>query len=261
MKPGQSRLLVFWPLFFLSTSLEAAVALFILLRIPFEGAGFSITRWALIIPMFATIVLSIVAVYFSWRNANFRTRWLNVDSQPKLYRFLTITFPVLAAVAGIGAFWLRWWNPDRLLPFFERAWPLLAFVILFSMQSTIWILALRFGLHKAEFAPRKPALISFVILLFFFGFVSLTRLGVTPDPAYWGEPGVPIQGWQLGLGLLVGLLFLPLSLLPFFNSNSRRTDFIISILIWALAAGIWMSVPNEVLKNSFYFEINNYVSQ
>jgi len=249
-------LLDFWPLYFLLTFLEAAVALLALLRVPSEGAGFSVTRWALLLPLLVAALASAIAAFFSWRNLDFRSRWLEINAKPRLYNFLTIAFPLLTAITGIGAYLLRWWNPDKLLPFFERAWPLLAFIIISGIQSTLWLLALRFGIHKADFPDRKPALIAFVVLLFVFGFVSLTKLGVTPDPAYWGEPGVPIQGWQLGLALLGGVLFLTLSLLSFFKPGSPRTDFIIGLLIWALAAGIWLSVPNEVLKNSFYFPIN-----
>ena len=256
MKNGQPRLLDFWPLFFLLAFLEAAVALFALLRIPTEGAGFSATRWILIFPLAATLIAASFAAYFSWHDSNFQDRWLDVNSRPKLYRILSWAFPLLAVAAGFGAFTLRWWDPDQLLPFFERAWPLLAFVIIFSIQATLWLLILRLGIHKVDFPARKPALITFIILLFVFGFVSLTKLGVTPDPAYWGEPGVPIQGWQLGLALILSASFLPISLLPFFKSNSRRADILIGILIWALAAGIWISVPNEVLKNSFYFPID-----
>lgn len=255
MEPNRHRSLDFWPLFFLLAFLEAAVALLILLRIPSEGGFFSFSRLVLIFPLFAATLIFVFAVYFSWRNSNFRARWLEVDARPRLYSFLTVAFPLLASGAGIGAFLLRWWEPDRLLPFFERAWPLLAFVILFSLQSTLWLLILRFGIHKTDFTARKPALTAFVILLIVFGFVSLTKLGVTPDPAYWGEPGVPLQGWQLGLALIVSALFLPLCLLPFFKRNPRQVDFLIGALIWALAAGIWLSVPNEVLKNSFYFPI------
>jgi hypothetical protein len=272
MKHNQHRLLDTWPLFFLLAILEAAAALLVLLRIPSEGNGLSITRWALIFPLFAAIFASAFAAYFSWRNSNFRAHWLDVDARSTLYGFLTVAFPLLAIVTIIGAFLLRWWNPERLLPFFERAWPLLAFVILFSFQSTLWLLALRFGLHKADFNAHKPTLIAFVILLAIFVFVSLTKLGMTPDPAYWGEPGVPLLGWQLGLALIIVTLFLlfsiaastssarrhgiGLNLLPFFKSNSHRTDILIGILIWALAAGIWLSVPNAVLKNSFYFPID-----
>lgn len=285
MKAKQLRLPDYWPLFFLLAFLEAAVALIALLRIPSESAGFSVTRWALILPLLGVLAGCAFAAYKSWHNPDFRARWLDSNTRPKLYEFLSLAFPTLAAAAGIGAFTLRWWDPDRMLPIFERAWPLLAFIIVFSIQSTFWFLAVRFGIHKADFTTRKPALIAFIILLFAFGFVSLTKLGVTPDPAYWGEPGVPIQGWQLGLALILGASFLPLSLyhprrpsrpraassslattggglaartggLPFFKSNSRRSDFLIGALIWALAAGIWIGVPNEVLKNSFYSPID-----
>ncbi len=256
MKHNQHRLLDTWPLFFLLAFLEAAAALLVLLRIPSEGSGLSITRWALVFPLLVTVVVSALGAYFSWRDMNFRADWLDVDARPKMYGFLTIVFPLLAIVTMIGAFLLRWWDPERLLPFFERAWPLLAFVIIFSIQSTLWLLTLRFGLHKADFKARKPTLIAFVILLAIFGFVSLTKLGVTPDPAYWGEPGVPLQGWQLGLALILGVLFLGFSLFPFFKSDARRSDLLIGVLIWVLAAGIWLSVPNAVLKNSFYFPID-----
>ncbi len=255
MNNRQSRLLDFWPLFFLLAFMEAAVALYALSRIPSEG-GISVMRWVLISPLLVTIIISAIAAYFSRRGSNFRPRWLEPDTRPALYKFLTLFFPALTALTSVGTFTLRWWDPERLLPFFERSWPLLAFVIIFSLQSTLWLLILRFGFHKTEFSALKPALVAFGLLIIVFGFVSLTRLGLTPDPAYWGEPGVPIQSWQLGLTLILAVSFLPLSLSPFFKSNSRRTDFIVGIFIWALAAGLWLSVPNEVLKNSFYFPID-----
>jgi hypothetical protein len=266
MEHNRHKLLDFWPLFFLLAFLEAAVALIALVRIPNEGTGlilgFSITRWALLLPLLGIMLLTLAAALYSWKNIDARTRWLEPTSRPKLYSGLSLAFPILAIATGIGAFFLRWWDPERLLPFFERAWPLLAFVIIFSIQSTLWLLILRFGIHKADFPACKPALIAFVLLLFVFGFVSLTKLGLIPDPAYWGEPGVPVQGWQMGLALIIGASFLTFSLYhprrghPFFKSNSRRTDLIIGVLIWALATGIWLSVPNEVLKNSFYFPID-----
>jgi hypothetical protein len=256
MDHRKHKLLDLWPLFFLLAFLEAAVALYALLHIPSEGAGFSITRWALIIPLFAAMVVSALAAYYSWRKATFLTRWLDTDIYPKTFRFLNIVFPLVAITASIAAFILRWWNPERLLPAFERAWPLLAFIILFCLQSTLWLLVQRFGLRKVDFNARNPALIAFGFLLFVFGFISLTKLGITPDPAYWGESGVPIQGWQLWLALIMAASFLPLSLFPFFKCNPRRSNILLGALIWALAIGIWLSVPNAVLKNSFYFPID-----
>ncbi len=256
MNNRQSKLLDFWPLFFLLALLEAAVALFALLHIPSEGGNISAMRLVLIFPLFIAILVSGVGAYASWRNTIFRDHWLKPDFHPRLYKFLTIVFPLFTALTSIGAFLLRWWDPARLLPFFERIWPLLAFMIIFSIQSMLWLLILKFGFQKADFPAFKPAFIALVILLAVLGFIILTKLGITPDPAYWGEPGVPIQGWQMGLALIVSASFLPFSLSPFFKSDSRRTDYIIGLLIWALAAGIWLSVPNQVLKNSFYFPID-----
>jgi hypothetical protein len=256
MEQNRHRLLELWPLFFLLASLEAAVALFMLLRIPSEGGGFSLTRWATIFLLFAMVVLPAIAAFFARRDGSFRKRWLDPESQPKLYKFLTLAIPYFTAGISSFAFWLRWWDPERLLSLFERAWPFLALWTVIGIQSTFWLLLLRFGIRRADFQPGKPALISFTILLLVFGFVSVTGLGLTPDPAYWGEPGVPLQGWQLGLALIGGALFLPLSLLPFIKAYPRRTDVLVGALVWALAAGIWLSVPNEVLKNSFYFPID-----
>ena len=256
MNNKQLRLLDFWPLFFLLAFLEAAVALIALLRIPSDEIGISATRWVLLLPILVALAASAFASYSSRFNPEFRTHWLDPVSRPRLFQFLSLAFPALATVAVIGSFLLRWWDPSQLLPFFERAWPLLAFIIIFGIQSTLWLFLLRFGVHRTELPAGKPGLIAFVILLFAFGFVSLTRLGVTPDPAYWGEPGVPIQGWQLGLTLILGAYFLPLSMLPIVKSNPRRTEIILCILIWLITLGIWLSVPNDVLKNSFYFPID-----
>lgn len=255
-KPSRLFLSSSWPLFFLLASLEAAVALLVLLRIPSEGGSLSLARWGLVVLLIGIAIAFGIAAYFSWRKTSFITRWLDPESRPGLFSFLTVSFLLLATGAGVGAFLLRWWHPDQLLSTFERAWPLLGFVILFSLQATVWLLALRFGIRKAGFEVGKPAIIAFIFLLLVFVFVSLTKLGLTPDPAYWGEPGVPILGWQLGLALILGVLFLPLCLHPFFRSNPRRSDFLVGLLLWALAAGIWLSVPNEVLKNSFYFPID-----
>ena len=250
----------FWSLFFLISALEAAASLLALANIPSEGKrlllGFSATRWALMLPLLVAMIVCTAAAYISWRKPDFRARWLDKDTRASLYKSLIVAFPLLATGTGIGAFLLRWWDPERLLPFFERTWPLLVFVIIFSLQATLWLLILRHGIHKANFETRKPARFAFIVLLLVFGFVSLTRLGVTSDPAYWGEPGVPIQGWQLGLALIVSASFVTISPLPFFKSPPRRTDIVLGVLVWVVAAGIWLSVPNSVLKNSFYFPID-----
>ncbi len=104
--------------------------------------------------------------------------------------------------------------------------------------------------------PRKPiylsALAAFCLLLLFFLFISLTRLGLTPDPAYWGEPGVPMLGWQFGLALVAGLCILALT----FSPRARALNFFLPLTLYLFALILWLSVPVDVLANSFYMPIN-----
>ncbi len=263
-----SKRTVHWPLYFSVVFLEAAAALVALARIPAEAThlilGFSAARWALFAPLLITMAGCLALAQAAYRRPAFVARWLEPNAHPRAFASLTAASALLAAGTGLGAFWLRWYDPARLLPFFERAWPLLAFFIVFSVQTALWLLILRFGIRKVDFSARRPALAAFLLLLLTFGFAALTRLGLTPDKAYWGEPGVPIQTWQLGLTLLGGGLLLTLrlasgqtlNLLPFFERRPRLMDFLLPLLIWALAVGLWSSVPNAVLKNSFYSPID-----
>lgn len=249
-----------WPLFFLLTFLEAAVAFLILLRVPGEGArlvlGFSPMRWALLVPLMFAMAASLLMARMTRRRPALTTRWLEPTFKPGLFSFLIYLFALLTLAAGCGWFLLRWYDPGKFLPFYERAWPLLAFVFLFSFQAVFLLISLRAGIRKAVFPAGKPSLVTFLVLLLVFGLVAATGLGLIPDESYWGEPGVPVQGWQLVLALLGGSLILIISLQPFFKSRVRLVEFILPVFLWLLAAGIWLSVPNEVLKNSFYFPID-----
>lgn len=258
--PKTDKLLLLWPLYFSLLFLEAAAAFLILARIPAEGTqrvlGFSAARWALLAPLLLVMMGSLSLAFLSRRRPTWLANWLEPTARPGRFESLAAASALFATGTGLGSFWMRWYDPDRLRPFFERAWPLLAFLLVVSIQTTLWLLILRFGIRRVDFPARQPALVAFALLMLTFGFVALTRLGITPDRAYWGEPGVPIQAWQVGLTLLSGVLFLTLSLLPFFERRLRLVDFLLPLFVWALAVGIWASVPNKVLKNSFYFPID-----
>ena len=111
-------------------------------------------------------------------------------------------------------------------------------------------LALRHGFRPAGLGPlRRPwwvfaGLLGAILLL-----VAVTRLGLTPDPAYWGETGVPLQGWQFASARhwragAVGGAILP------------RPSLLIPALIYLLALALWLSVPGDVLRNGFYVSID-----
>ena len=107
------------------------------------------------------------------------------------------------------------------------------------------------------FPKEKPlwlaAGVAFMILLAVIAFIAVTRIGLLPDSAYWGEPGVPVLGWQLGLALLCGAC---LFLAGLRWRNARKIDWALAAGVWLLAVAIWMTVPVGVVKNSFYAPIN-----
>jgi hypothetical protein len=86
-------------------------------------------------------------------------------------------------------------------------------------------------------------------------FVSLTKLGITRDPAYWGEPGVAIIGWQAVVSFLIGFGIMLASLRYAYDSHRNVYTFIIPAAIWIISVAIWLSVPWNALQNSFYAPI------
>jgi len=248
-----------WPLFLLLIFLEAATALLALIRIPVEGArlilGFSAARWGMMLPLMASMAVSLILARMT-RRSKVPIHWLDAGKHSALYTGLSGILAVLSAGTAVGSFLLRWYDPSRYLPFFERAFPFLAFIIIASLQTSLWFLFLRFGFHKIELSARKPAWVAFVALILVFVFVAATRLGLTPDHAYWGEPGAPIQFWQLGLALIGGLGLFVATLFQPIKRRQRLINFLLPFFVWGLAVFIWLSVPNTVLKNSFYFPID-----
>jgi hypothetical protein len=256
----QLNLMTTWSLFFFLTFLEAVAGFIFVLVVPSEISrgilGYSASRWAIMFPLLIAAGASLWAAAAVRRNSEFQSRWLSPGSKPALFRLLTLAAILMAFVTGSIAFLLRWFDPPALLPYFERSWPLLAFVLLFSFQSLLWLSYLRFGWHKRTPNSLRAGLIAFALLMLVYIFISLTKLGITPDKAYWGEPGVPIQGWQFFFVLMIGALYLVVTLLPGSRRHPRRTDIFTILLVYSLALGVWLSVPNEVLRNSFYFPID-----
>ena len=237
-----------WRWFFLFAALEAGAALLVLFLVPHQGSSFSLTRLA----MFGILLgFFILWIYFFARPP---TRW------EFLIRPLFASISALLAVAlGGSLFLLRYLNPDRYLPYYQRLGPILFYLLVLALQFSVFTLISLYGLHRDnnhQFSPvSKYSLIAFCVLLCVLCFVVITHLGFTKDPAYWGEPGVPLLGWQAAVAILVGGLVLILGLRFAFNRGRRSiaySDVIFAILIWGVAVFIWLSVPMSVMQNSFY---------
>ncbi len=239
----------YWPWFFFATAFESLLAISALLFIPSEN-GLSLARIGLlsilIVFFFVGIYLGLIA----------RRDFSRFDFLAKTTFIISSAFLILTS--SLFLFLLRYLNPERLLPYYERLSPLLWYLVIIGFQAFIFFLLTKNGLHLREFLQQKPVhlstLIAFGLLLAVFLFVALTKLGITPDTGYWGEPGVAILGWHFLLSILIGFSTL-LALTRITNHKSQIANFIIPLSLYVMACILWLSVPVDVLQNSFYAPI------
>ena len=248
----------FWPQFILLCLAEGWIALASLFAIP--GEGLSVSRLALA----GILVLTLAAqtwLLLRSRNSDWRTRHLDPAARPGLFRVALILSALLLLTSGLALFLLRYLNPEATASYLVRARPVLLYFLALSAQSTIWLAVIIYGIYPENIKPGKeivrPFAAFFGVFVLLWLLIALSGLGVTEDKSYWGEPGVPILGWQLVLALTLG------SLIVFRHRffSSRRADFILACIIWILAVAAWMSVPLSVLKNSSYAPINPPTNQ
>ena len=243
--------------FYFLCSIEGAVALVALLLIPSEGASLSPARLALSAIIFSLMLMS---AWFA-----FRTPQLDRLARTSLILLVTL----LSLTFSLILFLLRYLNPEAFLPLYTRLSPLLWYLLALSIQFALCHHHLKNGFHLDALKQNKPIFVAsfavFALLLLLLLFVSLSKLGITKDTAYWGEPGVPILGWQFLLSILLGATILIYQLrnytitnyqLPITKfSNSPILNFLLPLAIYLTASTLWLSVPVDSLKNSFYAPI------
>jgi hypothetical protein len=235
----------YWPWFFFAAAFESLLAIIALLLIPSEGV--SLARLALL----GILSLFLAAGTFFGLRARAASLDLNSCARP----IVIYSAALLTLTSGLALFLLRYLNPERLLPYYERLSPLLWYLLVLGVQSTFFLLAARNGLHPEDVKKRGPVyragLMALAVLSAIFLFVLITKIGIVPDAAYWGEPGVAILGWQMALSLLAGLVILLWSR----KSFPRFAGMYLPLGIYVLACILWLSVPMSVLENSFYAPI------
>ena len=247
-----------WPQFILLCIVEGLAALAVLFAIP--GEGLSLARLALA-GLIILILASLTLLFLRSRISDWRTRWLDPTTRPALFRAVLILASLLFLTCGLILFLLRYLHPEATASYLVRARPVLIYLMILSGQSILWFVWLTQGIHPDKLKNQKgllrPTAIFFGIFIFAWLVIHFTGLGVTQDPSYWGEPGVPILGWLFVLTLLIGFFFLFGH--GFFSSH--RADMIIAFFLWLIAVALWMSVPLSILKNSSYAPINPPTNQ
>jgi len=149
-----------WRWFFLFAALEAGAALLVLFLVPHQGGSFSLTRLA----MFGILLgFFILWMYFFARHP---ARW------EFLIRHRSPRFRLCFAVAlGLSLFLLRYLDPDRYLPYYQRLAPILFYLLVLALQFSVFTLISLYGLHRGnnpQFAPVfKSSLVALCIALAF----------------------------------------------------------------------------------------------
>ena len=234
--------------FFYLCATEGLIALAALLLIPSEGGTISLARLVLV-----AIILTLI---FLWIYLGFHPRrGIDQISHPI---FIPIS-ALLALTFGLLLFLLRYLNPEKFLPYFMRLSPLLWYLLILSIQIMFFLLFIKNGFHlevirKNETSYRVSIAVFYTLLAVLF-FVALTKIGITKDNAYWGEPGVAILGWQLGLAILVGFGLFNYELRISCQNRSRILNVFLPLLIWLFAIVLWLGIPISSLRNSFYAPI------
>jgi hypothetical protein len=249
----QNKFTKLWPWFFFAAAFQSLLAFTALAAIPSEGL--SPARLGLLGILSA---LFLVGMYLGFLARRDSTRFDGLDRTP-----IIISSALLSLAACLLLFLLRYLDPERLLPYFERLSPLLWLLFALGAEAVVFLLFLQNGIHPREFSKRSPVYLSarfaFFVLLVIFLFVSLTKIGVTPDTAYWGEPAQPMMGWQFILAILIGFALILLSTFhfPFVTSQEFPiAKYFLPFSVYLTAVILWLSVPWSVLQNSFYAPIS-----
>ncbi len=254
------------PWYFFAAAFQSLIAITALLRVPSEGV--SLARLALLAVMAVILLSGIGLGLYSRRNP---TRFERLWTTPAV-----LSSALLSLALGLTLFLIRYLNPERLLPYYERLSPLLWLFFFLTLEATLYFLLSINGFHPQTLSNLNPLflpiLTAFFFLLSLFLFISISKIGITPDTAYWGEPGVSIQAWHFILALLIGLtaLLFTTHYSPFtthhstvnrqlstFNlSTFNLSTFILPLLLYATASLLWLSVPLSTLASSFYAPIS-----
>lgn len=240
----------YWPWFFFAAAFESLFAIASLLLIPSEGRV-SLARLALLGILF---LLFATGMFLGFRARKDSTSFDFLARTPFIL-FATLLF----LISGLSLFLLRYFNPERLLPYYERSSPLLWVLLVIASQAIFFFNLVKHRFHLEGISNLKSiytaALFSFSVLLVMFLFVAITKIGITPDTAYWGEPGVAIQGWQFVIAILAGAI-VTFYLSQTLDQQTFWSSVMIPIVLYGVAAVLWLSVPNSVLESSFYAPIS-----
>jgi len=229
---------------------EGLIALWALVSVTSEQGsafllGYSLPRLILLAALLILLAILIWLFERSFRKSN----------SPSIIESLferTGTFWSLLLVGGVS--YVLIFASDKVLGEFNsyrvRLGPILVWIGLTCIQSLLVFIHLRAvgsGMMRSQREILMPAGIVLFLLAGLIAFISVTRIGLTPDALYWQGAGVPLLIWQVIIASVTGLAINRL-INRFSRRNGKRINTIICTGIWAAAVLLWWSQP---ARNSY----------
>ncbi|MHC1772508.1 MAG: hypothetical protein AB9907_12415 [Flexilinea sp.] len=179
--------------------------------------------------------------------------WFQAQTRKSAIRFFLLIWSQILILGGITLLrtcWLLYHSTDQYSWFaaYQRLFPMILWLILICIQLLILLSLNSIPQIRASFSSEQKKWRIFAVLMLI-GIVlgciiAYTRIGLVKDNNFFGKPTVPLLEWHLAAGFIFSLSWILLEQWrkkPVPKLLIRALPF----LIWLLAVGIWLSIPNQ----------------
>lgn len=235
-------------------SAGAFVAALYLFLIPFESAQ----RWVLIGGMLFTGTFTLSLSIKAYRNHVWAEQaWFFLFKNERLSKIIRYGSLVGFIVSGFISL-MPAYRLGNLQGYFVRLFPWIVWFVFVCLLTYLIARVEKYGLHWQRLtdglhAQRKAwgiVLISMMVFCLIWIVTAWTGIGIRINDDYWYGAGVPILGLQVALAFSIGIGLLYLERSSLFNIRIPiRSDFLIFILLWGIAAFLWVREP---LPSSYF---------
>lgn len=266
-KPAHGKLFIPWHLLGMAIFCLLAAGLVLAQASEAENArlfGYSARRIVLVgVLLLFGLAFSFVGVSF-WKNEAWRE-----DFTGRLEVFLAsrsrLTAALVLNVALLAGSWLLYFlPPDRLIAmlggyalYIEQLRPVFFSLIGISALALSLLLQIRFGIDwqalRDEISLLRLGGLLYAVLLLFWGLEAASGLGLGFDVTEWNAPGAPILATQVFFSLILAPSILTAGYRLWDLANKKFVvppkqfwlDVALFLLVWALAAVLWLRTPAE----------------
>ncbi len=239
--------------------LEGVISILVTVLIPSDPKnaillGFSLSRIAIL--FFSLVLLTILIILLIKPNP--LKKLFEKFSKSKTLSYCVNYLVILS----LFFLWVSIWIPVTYLGRFEASFvrikPLIIWIVLILLQISLYykISTRSFSnISKKSLFPKKPFFFFFICLIGLWAFITISKIGLVKDTAYWNAPGVPISGIQFFALLLFVILFHFVKYWPSRKTHSslkQIMQILIPVTIYLATILIWGSTP--MLKHYFSLE-------